>query len=70
VRAVLAARDVAAEPRGTAAQMIERAERGELAPFGMHIQMGETAPQKMRNAARNIEESRTHPVQVICRKPQ
>jgi hypothetical protein len=23
----------------------------------------------MRNSARNIEEGRTHPVQVICRKP-
>jgi hypothetical protein len=31
--------------------------------------LGETAPQKTRNAARNIEEGRTHPVQVICRKP-
>jgi len=45
------------------------AERGELPPFGIHILLGETAPQKIRNAARNIEEHRTHPVQVICRKP-
>jgi hypothetical protein len=31
--------------------------------------MGESAPQKVRNAASNIEQGRTHPIQVICRKP-
>ena len=35
----------------------------------MHILIGENAPAMMRNAARNIEEGRTHPVQVLCRKP-
>ncbi len=50
-------------------QMIERASQGGLPPFGMHILLGETAPQKARNAARNIEECRTHPVKVLCRKP-
>jgi SAM-dependent methyltransferase len=48
---------------------IERAEQGALPPLGIHILMGETALQKTRNAARNIEEGRTHPFQVICRKP-
>jgi hypothetical protein len=24
----------------------------------------------MRNAARNIEERRTHPIQVLCQKPE
>lgn len=48
---------------------IERAEKGELPPLGLHLLMGETALQKMRNALRNIEEGRTHPIQVICRKP-
>jgi len=48
--------------------VIALAERGELPPFGMHLLMGETAPQKLRNAAQNIEEGRTHPVQVLCRK--
>ena len=48
--------------------MIEKAERGALPPLGIHILMGETALQKMRNAARNIEEGRTHPIQLICRK--
>ncbi|HEX5468234.1 MAG TPA: methyltransferase domain-containing protein [Gaiellaceae bacterium] len=45
------------------------AERGELPPFGMHLLLGDNAPQKVRNAARNIEEERTHPLQVLCRKP-
>jgi SAM-dependent methyltransferase len=50
--------------------MVEKAERGALPPLGIHILMGETASQKMRNAARNIEEGRTHPIQLICRKPR
>jgi SAM-dependent methyltransferase len=50
-------------------QALDLAARGALPPLGTHILMGETAPQKARNAARNIEEERTHPVQVICRKP-
>jgi hypothetical protein len=49
---------------------IERAERGELPPLGIHILMGETALQKTRNAARNIQEGRTHPIQLTCRKPR
>ena len=49
--------------------MIERAEAGTLPPLGIHILLGETWLQKMRNAARNIEEDRTHPIQLICRKP-
>lgn len=48
---------------------IALAEKGELAPFGVHILLGEAAPAKTRNAARNIEEGRTRPVQIICRKP-
>ena len=49
---------------------IEKAEKGALPPLGIHILLGETALQKSRNAARNIEERRTHPIQLICRKPQ
>ena len=48
---------------------IALAEKGELPAFGVHILMGKTAPHKVRNAARNIAEQRTCPVQVICRKP-
>ena len=50
--------------------VIERTERGELPPLGTHLLLGETALEKTRNAARNIEEGRTHPIQVICRKPR
>ena len=49
---------------------IEKAEKGLLPPLGPHILMGDTALQKTRNAARNIEEDRTHPILLICRKPR
>ena len=45
------------------------AAQGALPAFGIQILMGQTAPAKTKNAARNIEEGRTHPIQVICRKP-
>jgi hypothetical protein len=48
---------------------IELAEKGELPVFGVHILLGRPAPQIVRNAARNIEQRRTHPVQIVCRKP-
>jgi SAM-dependent methyltransferase len=48
---------------------MELAEQGALPAFGIQILMGQTAPAKTKNAARNIEEGRTHPVQVICYKP-
>lgn len=47
---------------------IELAEKGELPVFGVHILLGKLAPQIVRNAARNIEEGRTQPVQIVCRK--
>lgn len=50
-------------------QVMETAAKGALPPLGIHILMGESAPQKVRNAASNIEQGRTHPIQVICRKP-
>lgn len=49
---------------------IAMAEQGALPPLGVHLLMGRTAPQKLRNAARNIEEHRTHPVRILCRKPR
>ena len=49
---------------------MELAAQGALPPLGTHVLMGETAPQKTHNAARNIEERRTRPVQVLCRKTQ
>jgi SAM-dependent methyltransferase len=49
---------------------IERAEKGAMPPLGVHILMGETALEKTGNSARNIEEGRTHPIQLLCRKPR
>ena len=49
---------------------IERAEKGDTPVFGTHILLGKLAPQIIRNAARNIEERRTHPVQIVCHKPR
>ncbi len=43
--------------------------KGALPAFGVHILLGEQAAIKGENAARNIAEGRTHPIQVICRKP-
>jgi SAM-dependent methyltransferase len=47
---------------------IALAETGKLPTFGVHLLLGETAPQKVRNAARNIEEGRTRPVQIVCQR--
>jgi len=47
---------------------LELAERGELPPLGLHILLGENSSEIVRNAARNIEERRTHPIHVICSK--
>jgi hypothetical protein len=48
---------------------MELAAQGALPTFGIQILMGQSAPAKTKNAARNIEEGRTHPIQVVCRKP-
>jgi SAM-dependent methyltransferase len=50
-------------------KVIERAEQGDVPVLGVHLLLGELALDKTRNAARNIEEGRTQPIQVICRKP-
>jgi len=47
---------------------IELAEAGKLPPLGIHVLMGRSAPEKTVNAARNIEEGRTHPIQILCTK--
>ena len=48
---------------------VARAEKGATPPLGLHLLMGDSTTDKIRNAGRNIEEGRTHPIQVICRKP-
>lgn len=49
-------------------KVLALSEQGALPPLGVHILLGANAREKTRNAARNIEEGRTHPVQVVCRK--
>jgi SAM-dependent methyltransferase len=48
---------------------IEREQQGQMPILGVHLLLGELAAEKTRNAARNIDEGRTHPIQVICRRP-
>jgi SAM-dependent methyltransferase len=50
--------------------VIANAETGALPPLGIHILLGSTALEKTRNTKRNIEEGRTRPIQVTCRKPR
>lgn len=47
---------------------MDLAAKGQMPKFGIHRLMGETGPQKTVNAARNIEEGRTCPIQLFCRK--
>ena len=49
---------------------IALAEKGETPVFGVHILLGKLAPEIVRNAARNIEERRTEPIQILCFKPE
>jgi hypothetical protein len=48
--------------------MMERVAREGLPPLGVHVLLGESAAQKQRNAARNIEERRARPIQIVCRR--
>jgi ubiquinone/menaquinone biosynthesis C-methylase UbiE len=50
-------------------QQMELAARGAMPALGIHILFAERGPDRIRNAARNIEEGRTQPIQVFCRKP-
>jgi ubiquinone/menaquinone biosynthesis C-methylase UbiE len=65
----LAAEDTGDKYLAAYKHVMELAAQGALPPLGLHILMGESAPERTRNAARNIDEGRTHPVQVVCRKP-
>jgi len=64
----ITAEDTGAKYLAAYKQVMEIAAKGPLPPLGVHILLGESAPQKIRNAARNVEEGRTHPVQVVCLK--
>ena len=47
----------------------KRMDEGTMPPIGTHLLLGDNARQKTGNALRNIEEGRTHPIEVLCRKP-
>jgi ubiquinone/menaquinone biosynthesis C-methylase UbiE len=51
-------------------RMRERIAREGPPRLGTHIVMGAGAREKARNAARNVEESRTKPVEILCLKPE
>lgn len=65
----LALEDTGAKYLAGYKEVLQKAEHAALPPLGLHILLGEGALQKTRNAARNIEEGRTHPILVTCRKP-
>jgi SAM-dependent methyltransferase len=50
-------------------KMMSLMDKGALPPLGVHIILGPAASEKIRNAARNIEELRTRPIRAICRRP-
>lgn len=50
-------------------RMRERIAREGPPRLGTHIVMGAGAREKARNSARNIEEGRTKPIEILCRKP-
>ena len=65
----IAVEDTGSKYLSNYSHVMQLASQGALPPLGLHILLGENAPEKTRNAARNIEEGRTQPIQVICRKP-
>lgn len=50
-------------------RVMELAAKGDLPRLGVHILLGPDAPAKTRNAARNIEEGRTRPIEILCFRP-
>ncbi len=48
---------------------IELADQDKLPTLGVHILLGKSSPDITKNAARNIKENRTCPIQLICKRP-
>lgn len=67
--AVAAVHDKTEAALASFARMRERIAREGPPPLGFHIIMGDRGREKGRNSARNIEEGRTRPVEILCRKP-
>jgi ubiquinone/menaquinone biosynthesis C-methylase UbiE len=61
-------RDVSAAHRRAIAAQREKVRRDGPPALGVHLLMGERMKQMQRNTARNVEEGRVVPVEVLCRK--
>jgi ubiquinone/menaquinone biosynthesis C-methylase UbiE len=66
---VVTVQDKSEAARAFFARMRERVAREGPPALGVHILMGESGGKKGRNSARNIEEGRTRPIEILCRKP-
>lgn len=62
--------DKSAAARASFQRIRERIAREGPPKIGTHVIMGAGAREKGRNTARNIEEGRTRPVEILCRKPE
>ena len=65
----VAVEDMASKYLESYHKMIALADRGERPVLGTHVLIGDNARTKSGNAATNIAENRTAPIEVICRKP-
>ena len=54
---------------GAYQRAMELAAQDKLPALGVHILLGKSSPEIVKNAARNIEEKRTYPIQLVCKKP-
>ena len=66
---ILTVEDRTADSLASHAEMRARIAREGPPKLGPHIMMGDSAKTKMRNSARNVEEGRTRPFDVVCVKP-
>ncbi len=60
--------DVTAESLAWFDQVLEKVEREGPPPVGLHLLMGDEAPEKMKNVTRNLREERISVVQAVLRK--
>lgn len=65
---VLEFRDVTDESRRSHERLREHARKHGAPTLGTHILMGERMREMARNTARNVEEGRVIPIEVVCRK--
>jgi ubiquinone/menaquinone biosynthesis C-methylase UbiE len=50
-------------------QLQARTEGAESAPLGLHVLMGDSAPEKVRNMIENVSQHRVAPVEIIVERP-